>query len=397
MSKHIETLSNLDYISISARELLENRDEMKPKMVRTFNRPEAVEYLKCDYRTIDRYAKELEIDPKALKQHGIDWILDIEQIYQIRNALLETTILKKKFKYCNKDDEQCQVIVVHNQKGGVGKTISTINIAVGISIEYHQERRILVIDMDGQSTLSTYQPSINSEERSTVGDLIQLDPALEEYSNLIQASISDTTIPNLKIFPAAQADRDIEAIFHEGVFTGEIKSPYKRLASVLEIVKDQFEIILIDTPPSLGYASINAYFAATSIIFPLGANQNDTNATCQYLSYLPKLYKTLIKEGHTGYDFIKMLVTNYEESTSSLEVAGEIEHYFGDLVFNTYFKKSEAVRVCSLNRNSIFDLSASTYEGHKGTFKNARLNVISVVKDVMKEVTQVWARKRLEQ
>ncbi|MFM2666587.1 ParA family protein [Vibrio mediterranei] len=315
MTQQIETLRTLEELAQSAVDLLSERDEVKPKLTRTFDRTDAVEYLKCDYRTIEKYASELNIDPKAYVNVGIKWMLNIEQIYQIRAALPDSTILKKKLKPFNKsNDLKQQVIAVMNQKGGVGKTLTTITLATGMAVEYHEGYRILVIDMDGQSTLSTYQPSLDGEERPTIGELIQIDPSTEKYAELIRSSVSDTTIPNFKIIPASQGDRDVEAIFHEGVFNGSIIDPYSRLRKVLEALEKDFDIVLIDTPPSLGYSSINAYYAATSVILPLGANQNDTDATCQYLTYLPKIYRNLIAQGHRGYDFIKLVLTNYEEN-----------------------------------------------------------------------------------
>ena len=395
MGQPIETLKVLEEIARGASELLEQREEIRPKLPRTFDRPDAVEYLKCDYRTIEKHAYELGINPKVHIDSGINWILDIDQIYKIRDALPDTTILKKKLKpFARESNQKTQVLVVQNQKGGVGKTLSCITMATGMAVEYHEGYRICVIDMDGQSTLSTYQPSIDGDARPTIGELIQVDQETKDYQTLIRNSVSDTTIPNLKIIPAAQGDRDIEAIFHERVFDGSIKSPYSRLQNVIEAIRDDFDIILVDTPPSLGYASINAYNAATSVIIPLGANQNDTDATCQYLCYLPKIYKNLISHGHQGYDFVKFLLTNYEEnSASSLEVREELNEHFNGFLFSTTFKKSEAVRLCSLDRNTVYDLSKSMYSGHKATFKNAKLNADQILMDIMLQVRKVWDKE----
>ncbi|KEY90955.1 plasmid replication protein (plasmid) [Candidatus Photodesmus blepharus] len=395
MRKQIETLKVLEEISRGASELLDQREKIRPKLPRTFDRPDAVEYLKCDYRTIEKYAAELGINPKAYSENGIRWMLDINQIYKIRDVLPETTLLKKKTKpFKRQSDQKTQVIVVQNQKGGVGKTLSCITVATGIAVEYHEVYRVAVIDMDGQSTLSAYQPSINGDDRTTIGELIQINPETLSYKDFIRDSVSDTTIPNLKIIPATQRDRDIESIFHEGVFNGSIQSPYSRVKNVIEVISGDFDIILIDTPPSLGYASINAYNAATSVIIPLGANQNDTDATCQYLSYLPKIYKNLISQGHEGYDFVKFLLTNYEEnSVSSLEIREELNEYFNGYLFSTTFKKSEAVKLCSLEKNSIYDLSKSMYSGHKTTFKNAKLNADQILIDIMLQVRNVWDKE----
>ncbi|MGR5299192.1 ParA family protein [Vibrio mediterranei] len=395
MNCAIETLKALENFSASAKKLLQQRNDDKPKLVRTFSQIDAKEYLKCDHRTIEKYANELGINPKAHAEFGIKWMLTLDEIYRIRDILPDTTILKKRLEpFSRKNGAKQQVIAFTNQKGGVGKTMSAISIATGMATEYHEQYSVLVIDMDGQSTLTTYQPSIDDEERPTIGELVQLDSMMDGYADIVSESVSDTTIPNLKILPAAQGDRDIETIFHEGVISGTIQNPYTRLRSVLDAVSDDYDLVVIDTPPSLGYASLNSYFASTGLILPLGANQNDTDATCQYLTYLPQVYKGLVAQGHKGYDFIKFVLTNYEEtSTTSLEVKNELNSFFGGSLLPTAFKKSEAIRKCSLEKNTVYDLSKSMYDGHKNTFNKAKLNVDELLAEVMLEVRKVWNRQ----
>ncbi|MFL7013581.1 ParA family protein [Enterovibrio norvegicus] len=400
-SKQLETLGLLSEMADESAQLTSKLETIFPKSPRTFTRPETTEYLKCDYRTVQRHASELGINPGRFKSEGIDFLLDIDDVYRIREALPASTVLKSSYKpFIRSGNQQCQIIVVQNQKGGVGKTLSTITISTGLAIEYHQGYRVLVVDMDGQSTLTMYQPPKIDENghqarRTTVGDLLMKDPSSADYIESVKAAVADTTVPNLKILPADQHDRQLEAEFHKGVFNGQISNPYSRLKSILDAITEDFDIVVIDTPPSFGFAALNSYLAATSVIFPLGANQNDVDATCQYFQYLPEIYKTLVEQGHGGYDFIRMLVTNYEESVSSLEVLNELNTHFPKFVFSTQFKKSEAVRICALAKNSVFDLSASTYGGTKKTFIPAKLNAAVVVSEVHLELMKVW-KKQLE-
>ncbi len=388
----IKTLDAMNKIAEASRTILASRNEERPKLPRTFNRKEVATYLKSDARTVERVAEELGINFKAYADEGIPWIMTIDQVYAVRDALPETTLLKKKNKkFVRSTHQKCQIINIQNQKGGVGKTLTTITYATGLATECHEQYRVLVLDMDGQSTLSSYQPSVDGSERVTIGKLIQLDPESDGYANYIKASVSDTTVPNLKIIPADQVDRTVESIFHEEVLSGSMKSPYTRLASVIEALQDDFDIILIDTPPSFGYASINAYYAGTSVVFPLGANQNDTDATFQYFTYIPDLYTKLIALGHKGYDFINLLITNNEDnSNSSLDVIKELQSEFGEWLFANKFNRSEAVRVCSFYKNSVFDLSKSSYEGHKNTFITAQTNASAVLGELERNIKRVW-------
>lgn len=388
----IQTLEALTEISENAKELLKFRKVVRPKLPRTFNRKEATTYLKSDGRTIEKVAEELGINWKKFKDHNIPWIMTIDEVYAVRDALPDSTILKKtQKKFIRNANQKCQILNVQNQKGGVGKTTYSVNLGTGLATEYHEEFRVCLIDMDGQSTLSSFQPSVNGEERTTLGELIQVDPEHPDYVSIIKSAVSDTTIPNLKIIPADQIDRSVETIFHEQVLIGAISKPYTRLASIISAIEDDFDIIIIDTPPSLGYASINAYYASTSVIFPVGTTDQDTDATLQYFSYIPSVFTKLIVDGHKGYDFINILISNNEDnSNSSLTILQELQSYFGKWLFAHKFNRSEAVRVCSSNKNSVFDLSPSSYDGHKRTFVTAQTNAKALLGEVMRNLRTVW-------
>jgi cellulose biosynthesis protein BcsQ len=284
------------------------------------------------------------------------------------------------------------IISVQNQKGGVGKTQTSVTLATGLAIEFPAEYQIVVIDMDGQSTLTSYFPS--NEKRTTIGDLVLLDPKSDDYQEKVRAAVSDTNYRNLKIIPAAQKDRDIESVFHEGVHAEMISDPYKRLNSVIDAIKYDCDIIIIDTPPSLGYASINSYYAANAVIFPIGATQPDTDATCQYFTYIPDTYRTLMRLGHSGYDFSKILITNFDKSQSSMEVVDEVQFYFNGSYLNTEFVKSEAVRRCSLHKSTVFDYSKSGYKGTKATYESAYKNSKDIVFEVANLIFEQWDLNR---
>ncbi len=391
MSKSIETLKNINALAKKSSGMLESRREIKSKMIRTFTLKEANTYLHTDGRTLKKYMQALGIDPEVYKEDGIPWILDLNQIYALRDAFPDTTTLKKKFKpFVRKPNQKQQRICIQNQKGGVGKTVTAISFATGAATEYHEGYRILVVDMDGQATLSAYQPAEIGQHKATIGDLIKLDPLSEDYAEQVREAVSDTTVRNLKIIRAAQVDREVEAEFHDGVADGLITNPYQRLASVLDVLEDDFDLVFIDTPPSLGYSSINAYYAATSVIFPMGANFNDTDASFQYFTYLPRIYKRLVSMNHGGYDFMKIILTNYEESNSTLETTAELTNEIGNYLLSSRLNKSEAIRVCSSHRNTVFDLSSSTYAGHSNTFKAAKINFLAALGEVMGHIRTVW-------
>lgn len=259
------------------------------KELRNFTRAEASAYLGIDAKTLDRYVTATEIDPR--RHEDSQWSIDISEMYRVRDLLPEN--LRKDPKFSRSDKQKTQVVVIQNQKGGVGKTVSAATIASGLATEFHQEYRVGLIDMDGQATLSMYYaPEAEQEGNLSVGDLMMRTFDLDEgetYQDAVSEAFLETTIPNLRILPASQSDRAIEGWFHEQVFSHTLASPYSILDEIIDAVKDEFDIILIDTPPSLGYATYNAYFAATSVVFPLSITENDIDATCSYFSYIPQV------------------------------------------------------------------------------------------------------------
>ncbi|MGR5409616.1 ParA family protein [Vibrio sp. PNB22_8_1] len=360
------------------------------KELRNFTRAEASTYLDIDAKTLDKYVAAADIDPR--RHEDSQWNIDIEEMYRVRDLLPEA--LRKESKFIRSDVQKLQVIVIQNQKGGVGKTVSAATIASGLATEFHQEYRIGLIDMDGQATLSMYYaPEAELEGNLSVGDLMMRNFELDEGETFDQA-VSDafltTTIPNLRILPASQTDRAIEGWFHEQVFSHKLASPYSILSDIIDAVRDEFDIIIIDTPPSLGYATYNAYFAATSVVFPLSITENDIDATCSYFSYIPQVWALLANANHEGYDFMKIMLTNHRDSSTTTELMNSLYDNFAPYIYSKEFKHSEAVRQASSLLSTVFDMSKSEYPKSKATFQSAQQNSYEVTSQILRDIVNVW-------
>ncbi|MFV0576461.1 MAG: ParA family protein [Vibrio sp.] len=360
------------------------------KELRNFTRAEASSYLGIDAKTLDKYVASAGIDPR--RHADSQWSIDIEEMYQVRGLLPES--LRKEEKFQRSANQKMQVIVIQNQKGGVGKTVSAATIASGLATEFHQEYRVGLIDMDGQATLSMYYaPEAVQEGCLSVGDLIMKNFDLDEgetYQQAISEAFLPTTIPNLRILPASQTDRAIEGWFHEQVFTQQLPSPYSILSEIIAEVENEFDIIIIDTPPSLGYATYNAYFAATSVVFPLSITENDIDATCSYFSYIPQVWALLNNANHTGYDFMKILLTNHKDSSTTTELMNSLYDHFAPYLYSKEFKNSEAIRQSSSLLSTVFDMSKSEYPKSKATFQSAQQNSYEVTSQILRDILNVW-------
>lgn len=360
------------------------------KELRNFTRAEASTYLDIDAKTLDKYVATAEIDPRRHEES--QWSIDMAEMYRVRDLLPDA--LRKEPKFARSEKQSMQVVVIQNQKGGVGKTVSAATLASGLATEFHQEYRVGLIDMDGQATLSMYYaPESEMEGCLSIGDLMMRNFELDEgetYEQAVSEAFLETTIPNLRILPASQTDRAIEGWFHEQVFSQKLASPYSLLRDIIAAVEDEFDILIIDTPPSLGYATYNAYFAATSVVFPLSITENDIDATCSYFSYIPQVWALLANADHQGYDFMKILLTNHRDSSTTTELMNSLYDHFASYLYSKEFKHSEAIRQSSSLLSTVFDMSKSEYPKSKATFQSAQQNAYEVTSQILRDIINVW-------
>lgn len=401
-----ETGKHVSKLGVAAAKYLQTRQKTYTKEPRYFTRIEAVEYLEVDGKTVDKYVKALGIDPKRFDDAA--WLISIEEIYRVRDKLREEDVLQhEKF---IRGSRKLMVLAVQNQKGGVGKTVSATTLASGLATEYHEEYRVGLIDLDPQRTATSYYPPVDTDAKGKIvpqtdywsaGDLLKGSYELDEgetFEEFVSDCFLPTTIPNLRILPAAQSDRGVEGNFHTKIANGTLKNPYTVLNDIIAAIEDEFDIIVIDTPPSMTFATINAYTSATSVLFPMQLDQNDIDATCGYLEFINQVWTICENNGHFGYDFMKVLLTNVKnQSNSSTKLRSSFSRFFSEFIYSHAFNHSEAVKECSRLLSTVFDISKSEYSGKtKAPFQTAKINAFDVVSQVYDDLNSVWNPEGLE-
>ena len=238
-----------------------------------------------------------------------------------------------------------RVIAFANQKGGVAKTTSTLNLAAALK---EKELRVLCVDMDPQGNLTMSQGlNPDSIERSMFDVLVHRMP----IENVIHKTEIDIAVSSIDL---AGAELALSSMI------GRERALEKALAPLL----GEYDYILIDTPPSLGLLTINALVASHGVIVPV---------QCEYLSLrgLVQLENTLamIRENlNPKVGIVGILPTMYDRRTLHTREAVEIlEENFGDLVFNTRIKKTIRYAEAPVKGSSVlkYDPSGSAADAYR--------------------------------
>lgn len=215
-----------------------------------------------------------------------------------------------------------KVIALVNQKGGVGKTTSSINLAASLGA---LKKKVLLVDLDPQGNASTGIGIDKGEIVKSVYDLLIDQATLDEV-------MIKTKFKNLYVIPATinLAGADIELIEKSRMEPGFSKGT--QLKKYLDVAKDKFDFIILDCPPSLGILTTNALTAANSVIIPVQCEFFALEGIMQLLNTIMLAQKSL----NPSLDIEGVLLTMLDNRTNlGLEVVEEIKSYFKERVYDT--------------------------------------------------------------
>ena len=218
-------------------------------------------------------------------------------------------------------NRRARVIAVANQKGGVGKTTTTINLGAAMA---ESDKRVLIVDLDPQANATTGLGISSRGLQSSVYEVILQQTTVGEV-------VCATEVPNLEVLPSslALAGAEIELVT---AFSRE-----HRLDRALETVADDYDIILIDCPPALGLLTINALVAAGEVLVPIQCEYYALEGLGQLVGNVDLVRENL----NPDLEISTIALVMYDARTNlSEQVADEVRTFFGDKVCRQVIPRS---------------------------------------------------------
>ncbi|HAK56374.1 MAG TPA: chromosome partitioning protein [Acidobacteria bacterium] len=230
------------------------------------------------------------------------------------------------------------IVAIANQKGGVGKTTTAINLSAALALH---GKPTLLIDLDPQANSTMSFVDIQTITRSVYD-------AIEDSSCTIADTIVESTQPNLSVAPSR-----ISLAKLESKLVGEIDAHF-RLKDRLEPVRQSYPNIVIDCPPALGLLTVNALVAATHLLIPIQSSYFALEGTDDLLETIEKVRA----RANPNLKILGVVITMHDRRTSlAKDIQSQINKVFGGKVFQTVISKSVRLEESPAYKESIFSFA----------------------------------------
>jgi chromosome partitioning protein len=277
-------------------------------------------------------------------------------------------------------------ISIGNFKGGVAKTTTAMTLAQGLSLRGH---KVLAIDTDPQGSLTTLfgiLPDTDVSEEQTIA------PLTSGSETSIRSAIQTTYWDGIDLVAAAPALFSAEFMLPARQMKDSSFQFWEVLNLGLESIRDDYDVIIIDTPPALSYLTINAFMASDGIIVPLPPNALDFASSAQFWSLFSDLTSNLVQSaGLTKtFDFIHVLLSRVDASDAASSVVRTwIAATYAEKLLPVEIPKTSVTLSSSAEFGTVYDISK--YDGNLKTYKRARDAYDRVADLIEQSIHSSWA------
>lgn len=374
------TMAQLDQLAATAADVLEQvRDaviEPHPRKVApTFTSPYIAELCRFDKAQM-RY---------LIPKHSLPAGEKIEGSKAKEFSLAETILWAKTLGNfpARPAGKRGKVVAVCNYKGGVAKTSTTVAVAQALTL---RGLKVLLVDCDGQGTatqLAGLSPERDVEFEQTVM------PYIDGAQPDLRYAVQETYWENLSLIPAsssligAEFSLPAKAIEQRGYRFWEV------LKHGLEPLRDDFDVILIDTSPSLSHLTVNAMFAADGLLMPCPPDSLDFASSVQFWGIFSELMQKFPGASEKEYDFVTVVYTKVQTSDIARLVKTWMKQAYGSYVNMVEIPESNAARLTSAQLKTIYDLNKP--EGSVEAYRRYKEPLDRLADYVIDQLALAWS------
>ncbi len=357
------------------------------KALRSFSSGEAAKLIGI----ADGYLRQLSLGGKGPQPEigsGGRRSYTLDQINELRK-LLEEGAKGKRYLPQRLDGEQCQVLSVVNFKGGSGKTTTAAHLAQFLALNGY---RVLAVDLDPQASLTAlhgYQPEFDIGANETLYGAIRYDHGRRPLREVVRS----TYFSGLDLVPANLELMEFEHDTPKALVDGQSEAFFGRVATALGDVADRYDVMVLDCPPQLGFLTLGALCAATSILITVHPQMLDVMSMCQFLLMASDLLSVVQEAGaDLDYDFIRYVVTRYEPSDGpQTQMVAFMRSLFRERVLTNTMLKSTAISDAGLSKQTLYEVGRENFT--RATYDRALESLDAVNTEVEALMQRAWGRE----
>jgi chromosome partitioning protein len=287
--------------------------------------------------------------------------------------------------------DHLQVVAVTNFKGGSGKTTTSAHLAQYLALHGF---RVLAVDLDPQSSLSTLfgvQPETDLAENETLYAAIRYDAKRRKLREIIRP----TYFSGIDLVPA---NLELQEFEHDtprilaGSQRGEHDFFFNRVRQTFAEVDPDYDVVIVDCPPQLGFLTLGALCAATGVLVTVHPQMLDIASMSQFLLMTADLLSVVrAAGGELRYDFLRYLVTRYEPQDSpQTQIVAFLRNLFAERVLTNPMLKSTAISDAGLTKQTLYEISRQSIG--RSTYARAVEALDAVNGEVESLITSAWGR-----
>jgi chromosome partitioning protein len=313
----------------------------------------------------------------------------LEEINALRQLLGKS---KTQYIQARRGHEHLQVIAVTNFKGGSGKTTTSIHLAQYLTTHGY---RVLAVDLDPQASMSTMfgvQPEFDVLDNQTLYGAIRYDDERCDVRDIIRK----TYFPGLDLIPANLELHEFEHTTPTALAQRDRKATdmfFARVGDALNSVETDYDVVVIDCPPTLGYLTLSAMCAATSTLITVHPQMLDVASMNQFLAMTADLL-AVVKSvgGDLNYDWMRYVITRNEVNDGpQAQIVAFLRNLFGDRVLTAMMVKSTGISDAGLSKQTIYEAGRETM--NRQTYDRAIESMDAVNSEIEQLVRAAWGRE----